>query len=68
MILTPEQRMAAMNGLDVDAPMGRGAAIGKQWPSGVLVYEIDNTLGKTWGRTISFLKGGRARNMPNEII
>ncbi|KAK3713995.1 hypothetical protein QZH41_018773, partial [Actinostola sp. cb2023] len=46
MILTPEQRMAAMNGLDVDAPMGRGAAIGKQWPSGVLVYEIDNTLAR----------------------
>ncbi|KAK3713996.1 hypothetical protein QZH41_018775 [Actinostola sp. cb2023] len=46
MILTPEQIMAAMNGLDVDDPMGRGSTIGRQWPKGELVYEIDSALAR----------------------
>ena len=41
MILTPDQRMAAELGLDVDNPLGRGATIGRQWPGGDLVYVID---------------------------
>ena len=45
MILTPEQRMAAEMGLDVDNPFGRGASRGKQWPGGVMVYAIHPTLG-----------------------
>ena len=44
MILTPDQRMAAELGLDVDNPLGRGATIGRQWPRGDLVYVIDSSL------------------------
>ena len=46
MILTPEQRMAADLGMDVDNPLGRGSTIGRQWPSGVVPYVIDDSLGK----------------------
>lgn len=45
MMLTPEQRMAADLGLDVDKPFGRGANRGRQWPKGVLIYAIDPALG-----------------------
>ena len=44
MILTPDQRMAAELGLDVDNPLGRGAIINRQWPGGVMVYVIDSSL------------------------
>ena len=44
MILTPDQRMAAELGLDVDNPLGRGATVGRQWPGGDLVYVIDSSL------------------------
>lgn len=46
MILTPEQKMAAVNGWDVDAPLGRGATKGRQWPGGVMAYVIDSSLCK----------------------
>ncbi|KAM7433977.1 hypothetical protein ABFA07_015862 [Porites harrisoni] len=46
MILTPDQRMAAELGLDVDNPLGRGATVGRQWPGGDLVYVIDSSLSK----------------------
>ena len=35
MILTPEQRMAADLGMDVDNLLGRGSTIGRQWPCDV---------------------------------
>ena len=44
MILTPEQRMAAEMGLDVDNPMGKAAIKNKQWPGGVMAYVIDSSL------------------------
>ena len=44
MILTPEQRMAAEMGLDVDNPMGKAATKGRQWPGGVMAYVIDSSL------------------------
>ena len=44
MILTPDQRMAAELGLDVDNPLGRGATINRQWPGAVMVYVIDSSL------------------------
>lgn len=46
MILTPEQRAAAMNGGNVDAPIGRGSIKNKRWPGGVLVYTVNRDLGK----------------------
>ena len=47
MILTPEQREAALNGGDVDQAVGRGATKGRQWPGGVLAYVIDSSLCKS---------------------
>ena len=44
MILTPEQRMAAEMGLDVDNPMGKAATKNRQWPGGVMAYVIDSSL------------------------
>ncbi|XP_073253783.1 zinc metalloproteinase nas-15-like [Porites lutea] len=46
MILTPEQRMAAEMGLDVDNPMGKAAIKNKQWPGGVMAYVIDSSLSR----------------------
>jgi len=46
MILTPEQKMAAINGWDVDAPLGRGSIKNRQWPGGVFVYQIDGSLAR----------------------
>ena len=46
MILTPDQKIAAMYGGDVDADIERGAIRKNLWPGGVLVYEIDTRLGK----------------------
>ena len=43
MILTAEQRAAAMAGQDVDEPASRGAIRRGLWPGGVLVYEIDSS-------------------------
>ena len=40
MILSPEQRMAAKLGLDVDDPPGRGST-----PGGLVPYVIDSELG-----------------------
>ena len=45
MILTPDQRMAAEMGLDVDNPLGRGLSESRKWPDGKLVYAIDPSLG-----------------------
>ena len=46
MILTPEQKMAALNGWDVDDPLGRGSVKNRRWPGGVFVYDIDKNIGK----------------------
>ena len=46
MILTAEQRMAAEMGLDVDNPLGRGSIKNRQWPGGVIPYEMDASLCK----------------------
>ena len=46
MILTPEQRAAALSGGDVDQPLGRGATKNRQWPGGVMAYVVDSSLCK----------------------
>ena len=46
MIFTPEQRMAAEKGLDVDNLSGRASIKSKLWPNGVMNYEIDSSLCK----------------------
>jgi hypothetical protein len=46
MLFTPEQRRAALNGGDVDASVARGSVIGRQWPGGLMPYEIDDYLGE----------------------
>ena len=46
MILTPEQKAAALSGGNVDAPIGRGSIRNKRWPGGVVVYTIDGSLCK----------------------
>merc|ERR1719309_318237 len=56
MILTPEQKMAAINGWDVDAPLGRGSIKNRQWPGGVFVYQIDGSLARD-SRAISAING-----------
>ena len=45
MILTPEQRRAALQGGDVDRLLERGSVVNKRWPGGVMVYTIDSSLG-----------------------
>lgn len=45
MILTAEERAAALSGGDVDIPKARGAIKNKRWPGGVVVYQIDRSLG-----------------------
>merc|ERR1719309_1401371 len=47
MILTPEQKGAALSGGDVDQPLGRGSIRNKRWPGGVLVYTIDKSLARS---------------------
>jgi len=56
MILTPEQKMAAINGWDVDAPLGRGSIKNRQWPGGVFVYQIDGSLARD-SRAMSAING-----------
>ena len=48
MFLSSAQRLAAMQGLDVDKVTGnvRGSVINGQWPGGVLIYSIDPQIGK----------------------
>ena len=47
MILTPEQRYKAEHGIDVDSEdRKRGSIRFKLWPGGVVVYDIQPTLGK----------------------
>ena len=46
MIFTPEQRMVAEKGLDVDNLSGRASIKSKLWPNGVMNYEIDSSLCK----------------------
>ena len=47
MILTPEQKKAALEGGDVSkAGISRGATTGSLWPSGVMPYTIDSSLSK----------------------
>lgn len=55
MILTPEQRMVAEKGLDVDNLSGRASIKSKLWPNGVMYYEIDSSLCKYLGLDL-FLK------------
>ncbi|KAL9973967.1 hypothetical protein ACROYT_G020494 [Oculina patagonica] len=57
MLLTAEQRMAAEMGLDVDNPFGRGSTKDRQWPGGVIPYEIDATLSGTERARIAVLSG-----------
>lgn len=45
MILTSEQKAAAISGGDIDASIGRGSIRNKRWPGGVLVYSINSDLG-----------------------
>ena len=47
MILTPEQKKAALEGGDVSkAGTSRGATTNPVWPNAVLPYTIDRSLGK----------------------
>lgn len=46
MILTPEQRLAAVTGGDVSTAGARGSIRRGLWPGGVLYYTIDRSLGK----------------------
>lgn len=48
MVLNTVQRLAAMKGLDVDKATGnaRGSILNKQWPGGVLIYDVDPQIGK----------------------
>lgn len=48
MVLNTVQRLAAMKGLDVDKATGnaRGSVLNKQWPGGVLIYDVDPQIGK----------------------
>ena len=55
MILTPEQRIAADLGMDVDNPLGRGSTVGRQWPSGLVPYVIDDRLGKLKSPSLLFM-------------
>jgi len=47
MVLNTVQRLAAMEGLDVDKATGnaRGSILNKQWPGGVLIYAVDPQIG-----------------------
>lgn len=47
MMLSSAQRLAAMQGLDVDKAKGstRGSVINRNWPGGVLIYHIDPEIG-----------------------
>lgn len=47
MILTPEQKAAAMAGQDVDAPVTRGSINRGTWKGGVMYYKIDRGLSKS---------------------
>ncbi|KXJ13565.1 Blastula protease 10 [Exaiptasia diaphana] len=44
MILTQEQKMAAIHGEDVDMSMKRKAVKNRRWAGGVLIYDIDPKL------------------------
>ncbi|KAM7433975.1 hypothetical protein ABFA07_015860 [Porites harrisoni] len=57
MILTPDQRVAAEMGLDVDNPTGRGSTKGRQWPGGVMAYVIDSSLSR-YSRAMSAIRAG----------
>lgn len=48
MVLSSFQRLAAMRGLDVDKAAGntRGSILNKKWPSGVMIYAVDPSIGK----------------------
>lgn len=46
MILTPEQRLEAEMGLDVDSSLKRGSVSNRLWPDGMVAYEIQPDLGK----------------------
>ncbi|XP_074633753.1 zinc metalloproteinase nas-15-like [Acropora palmata] len=43
MMLTPEQRAAAIAGLDVDAVVSRGSIRNRLWRNGIFVYQIDSS-------------------------
>ena len=45
MKLTPEQRKKAEMEIDVDSTLKRGSMRTHLWPNGVVIYEIESTLG-----------------------
>merc|ERR1719309_633139 len=57
MILTPEEKAAALSGGDVDQPLGRGSIRNKRWPGGVLVYTIDKSLARNSGAMAAIRDG-----------
>ena len=57
MILTAEQRAAAMAGEDVDVPVSRGSIRRGLWTNGVFVYQIDSSFRKFPGRRTNPLTG-----------
>ncbi|KAJ7393130.1 hypothetical protein OS493_008430 [Desmophyllum pertusum] len=57
MILTADQRMAAVMGMDVDNPFGRGSTKNTQWPGGVMPYVIDSSLSRD-SRAMAAIQAG----------
>ena len=47
MILTPEQKAAALAGQDVDAQVSRGSINRGTWRGGIMYYKIDSSLSKS---------------------
>jgi len=60
MVLSSFQRLAAMRGLDVDKAAGntRGSILNKKWPSGVMIYAVDPSIGKKYR---IMMKGSRRK-------
>ena len=47
MMLTPEQKAAAMAGGDVDAQVSRGSINRGTWKGGIMYYKIDRSLSES---------------------
>ncbi|KAL9973977.1 hypothetical protein ACROYT_G020504 [Oculina patagonica] len=57
MILTPEQRLEAEMGLDVDSSLKRGSVRNRLWPDGIVAYEIQSDLASD-SRAVAAIKAG----------